>query len=125
MSNNASAITWFQVPAADFRRAVKFYSSVLKKELREETMLGERMGIFPFDGEGISGAVTEASYLKPSLDGNNVFLAVEGELDEALARVESAGGHVMTPKTLLGPDMGHFAVICDTEGNRIGLHSRV
>ena len=126
MSKNTSAITWFQIPAADFGRAVKFYSRVLKKELREETMLGERMGIFPYDydGEGISGAVTEAPYLKPSLDGNNVFLLVDGELDEALKRVESAGGHVMTPKTLLGPDMGHFAVICDTEGNRVGLHSR-
>jgi len=125
MSKNASAITWFQIPAADFGRAVKFYSTVLQKELREETMLGERMGIFPYDGEGVSGAVTEAAYLKPSLDGNNVFLAVEGELDQVLVRAEKAGGHVMTPKTLLGPDMGHFAVICDTEGNRIGLHSRV
>ena len=125
MSKNLNAITWFQIPAADFSRAVKFYSSVLKKELREETMLGERMGIFPYDGAGVSGAVTEAPYLKPSLDGNNVFLQVDGELDLALARVEAAGGHVMTPKTKLGPDMGHFAVICDTEGNRVGLHSQV
>src|SRR5215472_6739329 len=103
MSKNTSSITWFQIPAQDFGRAVKFYSRVLKKELREETMLGERMGIFPYEDGGISGAVTEAPYLKPSLDGNNVFLAVEGELNEALARVESAGGHVMTPKTKLGP----------------------
>lgn len=125
MSKNLNAITWFQIPATDFSRAVKFYSSVLKKELREESMLGERMGIFPYDGEGVSGAVTEAPYLKPSLDGNNVFLQVDGELDQALARVEANGGHVMTPKTLLGPDMGHFAVICDTEGNRVGLHSQV
>ncbi len=118
-----NAITWFQIPATDFGRAVKFYSAVLKKPLREETMLGERMGIFPYDGEGVSGAVTEANYLKPSLDGNNVFLLVEGELNQALSRVEAAGGHIMTPKTLLAPDMGHFAVICDTEGNRVGLHS--
>lgn len=123
MSKNPSAITWFQVPAADFKRAVKFYATVLQKPLREETMLGERMGIFPYQEGGISGAVTEAEYLKPSLDGNNVFLLVDDELDRALARVESAGGQVMTPKTPLGPDMGHFAVICDTEGNRIGLHS--
>ncbi|HET7176957.1 MAG TPA: VOC family protein [Gammaproteobacteria bacterium] len=123
MSKVVNAITWFQIPASDFGRAVKFYSAVLKKPLREETMLGERMGIFPYDGEGVSGAVTEASYLKPSLDGNNIFLQVDGELDQALQRVETAGGHVMTPKTALGPDMGHFAVICDTEGNRVGLHS--
>ena len=123
MSRPANAITWFQIPAVDFGRAVKFYSAVLQKPLREETMLGERMGIFPYDGAGVSGAVTEAPYMKPSLDGNNVFLLVEDEIDAALARVEAAGGHVMTPKTLLGPDMGHFAVICDSEGNRVGLHS--
>src|SRR5579864_2345834 len=94
MSRPANAITWFQIPATDFGRAVKFYSAVLKKTLREETMLGERMGIFPYDGEGVSGAVTEASYLKPSADGNNLFLLVEGELDQALTRAKTAGGKV-------------------------------
>jgi predicted enzyme related to lactoylglutathione lyase len=123
MSNHTNAISWFQVPATDFSRAVKFYSSVLQKPLREETMLGERMAIFPYEQNGVGGAVTQAQYLQPSLDGNNVFLLVEDELDNALERVEAAGGHVMTPKTRLGEDMGHFAVICDTEGNRIGLHS--
>lgn len=123
MNKQTSAISWFQVPATDFSRAVKFYSTVLQKPLREEAMLGERMAIFPYDQSGVGGAVTQAEYLQPSLDGNNVFLLVEDELDTALERVESAGGHVMTPKTKLGEDMGHFAVICDTEGNRIGLHS--
>lgn len=123
MNKQTSAISWFQVPATDFGRAVKFYSTVLQKPLREETMLGERMAIFPYEQSGVGGAVTQAEYLQPSLDGNNVFLLVEDELDTELERVESAGGHVMTPKTKLGEDMGHFAVICDTEGNRIGLHS--
>ncbi|HET7650459.1 MAG TPA: VOC family protein [Gammaproteobacteria bacterium] len=125
MSKLTNAISWFQVPAVDFSRAVKFYASVLQKPLREETMLGERMAIFPYEQHGVGGAVTQAEYLQPSLDGNNVFLLVEDELDNALARVAAAGGHVMTPKTRLGEDMGHFAVICDTEGNRIGLHSLV
>src|SRR5262249_31627621 len=118
MSKQASPISWFQIPATDFRRAVKFYSTLLQKELKEENMLGDRMGIFPYAEGAVGGAVTEAPYLKPSLDGNNVFLLVEGELDEVLKRAEQAGGHVMTPKTVLGPDMGHIAVICDTEGNR-------
>lgn len=125
MSKLTNAISWFQVPAVDFSRAVTFYANVLQKPLREETMLGERMAIFPYEQNGVGGAVTQAEYLQPSLDGNNVFLLVEDELDHALERVEAAGGHVMTPKTKLGEDMGHFAVICDTEGNRIGLHSLV
>ncbi|MGH8372896.1 MAG: VOC family protein [Gammaproteobacteria bacterium] len=123
MSKQTSAISWFQIPARDFNRAVKFYSSVLQKPLREQTMLGERMAVFPYEQSGVGGAVTQAEYLQPSLDGNNVFLLVEDELNQALQRVESAGGHVMTPKTKLGEDLGHIAVVCDTEGNRIGLHS--
>ena len=123
MSKNTSAITWFQIPAADFQRAVRFYSSVLNTQLREETMLDERMGIFPHEEGGVGGAVTEAPYLKPGMDGNNIFLLVKDGVDQALERVWNAGGKVLTGKTALGPDMGHFAVIRDTEGNRIGLLS--
>lgn len=118
-----SAITWFQVPAVDFTRAVKFYSTVLQQELREETMGDEHMGIFPFQDGGVGGAVTVSPTLKPAPAGINVFLLVEGDIDAPLSRVAAAGGSIVQPKTPLAPDMGHFAVIRDTEGNRIGLHS--
>ena len=122
MDHDNSALTWFQVPAVDFKRAVNFYNAVLQKQLREETFDGEPMGLFPYTGGGIGGAVTLAPYLKPSEDGTNVFLRVDGELNEALDRVAKAGGRLLTPKTEL-PGMGHYAIIRDTEGNRIGLHS--
>jgi len=35
----------------------------------------------------------------------------------------SAGGRIATPKVQLPGDMGCFAHITDTEGNRVGLHS--
>jgi predicted enzyme related to lactoylglutathione lyase len=122
MDHSNSALTWFQVPAADFRRAVNFYNAVLQTQLREETMADETMGLFPYQEGGVGGAVTLAPYLKPGENGTNVFLLVKGELNEALDRVAKAGGKLLTPKTEL-PGMGHYAVIRDTEGNRIGLHS--
>lgn len=122
MDHSNSALTWFQVPAVDFRRAVNFYNAVLQTTLREETMADETMGLFPYQEGGVGGAVTLASYLKPGENGTNVFLLVKGELNDALDRVAKAGGKLLTPKTEL-PGMGHYAVIRDTEGNRIGLHS--
>lgn len=122
MDHDNSALTWFQVPAADFRRAVDFYNAVLQTKLREETMADETMGLFPYQEGGVGGAVTLAPNLKPGENGTNVFLRVNGELNEALDRVAKAGGKLLTPKTKL-PGMGYYAVIRDTEGNRIGLHS--
>jgi hypothetical protein len=37
-------------------------------------------------------------------------------------RVEAAGGKVFKPKFAIGP-YGHCALLIDTEGNTIGLHS--
>jgi predicted enzyme related to lactoylglutathione lyase len=39
--------------------------------------------------------------------------------------VEPAGGKVLVPKTAIGMEgAGHFAMISDTEGNTVGLHSQ-
>jgi len=40
-----------------------------------------------------------------------------------LDKVEAAGGKITLPKTLISPENGFMAIIIDTEGNRIGLHS--
>ena len=42
-----NAINWFEIPAVDFERAVKFYSDILKVELRREIFTGMMNGIFP------------------------------------------------------------------------------
>jgi hypothetical protein len=41
-----------------------------------------------------------------------------------LDRVEGAGGKVLMSKTATTMDAGYFALIADTEGNTVGLHSR-
>jgi predicted enzyme related to lactoylglutathione lyase len=52
------------------------------------------------------------------------YTAKSGDLDNELSRVETAGGKVLQPKTLIKEDIGYMAVFLDTEGNRIALHSR-
>ena len=48
----------------------------------------------------------------------------EGRLDAIVGRVEQAGGKVEQPKTSIG-EHGFIALIRDTEGNVVGLHSSV
>lgn len=43
----ASVINWFEIPTADFPRAVKFYEHVFDTRLRQEDMGDMRMGVFP------------------------------------------------------------------------------
>jgi len=44
------------------------------------------------------------------------------DLQVALDRVEGAGGKVLQARESIG-EFGNIAMILDTEGNRIGLHS--
>ena len=59
---------------------------------------------------------------KPSANGTRVYLSCEGMIDEVIGRIAKAGGKIITPKTQIG-DMGWIAMITDTEGNTVGLHS--
>jgi predicted enzyme related to lactoylglutathione lyase len=48
-----------------------------------------------------------------------IYVAVDS-IEDALRKVERAGGKTVTPKTPI-PDMGAFARVSDSEGNVIGL----
>jgi predicted enzyme related to lactoylglutathione lyase len=82
------------------------------------------MAVFPYDRNGgIGGCVVVMDTHQPSATGSIVYLYVGKDLDGALARTRSAGGQVAHDKTPLPGDLGHFAHIIDSEGNRVGLHA--
>lgn len=118
----ANVVVWFDVPTNDFDRAVKFYSDILGAPVRVQEYEGTKLGFFPMEGEGTGGdIVPPGQEHKPSADGTRIYLNAEGKLDQVLGRVEKAGGTIVTPPFQI-PD-GKIAVITDTEGNRVGLHS--
>lgn len=117
-------ITWFDIPTEDFDRAVKFYSDILGQKVRVDTYMDQKLGFFPMEGrEGVGGdLVPPGMGNKPCANGTRVYLSCEGILDEVLGRVEKAGGKIIAPKFKIG-EVGWIAVIMDTEGNIVGLHS--
>jgi predicted enzyme related to lactoylglutathione lyase len=119
------AINWFEIPAANFERAVTFYNTILDASLRKEIIAGVPNGILPYEQDdshnAIGGAVIFDERIKPGMSGILPYLNCTGKLDAVLSRVPAAGGLVLMPATQT--PFGSLAMIMDSEGNRIGLHS--
>ena len=111
---------WFEIPAHDLDRAVRFYESVLKAKLTVADMGPMRMGVFPHE-KAARGApsCTQPGY-EPAVTGTVVYLSLD-DIRPALAGFPGAGGEVLLPLTELPEGAGVFAQIRDTEGNRVGL----
>ena len=122
-----NAISWFEIPATDLPRAQKFYETIFGIQLMPMDMDNIKMRMFPLDDmmTQVGGAIVESGgFHKPSLtEGPLIYLNGNPDVQLIMNRVEAAGGKIMVPKTQISPDYGYMAVIIDTEGNRIGLHS--
>ena len=123
-----NVINWFEIYTSDFNRAKKFYTEVFKCELTDLPMASDNhpemeYATFPGDqnGWGASGALAKLDMAKPGMGGTIVYFISE-EINEELSRVEAAGGKIIRPKQDIG-EYGFIALVEDTEGNMIGLHS--
>ena len=121
-----NAISWFEIGVADLDRATKFYETIFNVKLNPLDLPNIKMRMFPLeDMMGVGGALVDSGgFHKPSVtDGPLIYLNGNPDVQKILDKVETAGGKIMVPKTEISPEYGYMAVIIDTEGNRIGLHS--
>jgi predicted enzyme related to lactoylglutathione lyase len=118
-----NTINWFELPVTDFDRAKKFYESIFESSISDQMMGPYRMGFFPGDGEGVSGAIVHGEGYVPSDKGAMVYLNADGIIDEVIGRIGKAGGKVVVPRTPITPEIGDFAIFLDTEGNKVALHT--
>lgn len=112
-------VSWVEIPAVDFNRAVKFYNAILGIELHEIDCGTEKMACFP-TGEG---AISFAPGFTPSKDGVLISLNTGNDLDNTMIRIEKNGGQIIQPKTKIQvDDRGYFSLFIDCEGNKLGLY---
>jgi hypothetical protein len=121
-----NAIDWFEIPVVDLDRAQFFYEFLLCVPMRRESIDGSQLALFQYDGAG--GGAGGCLYAgpdarRPGESGTLIYLNAGPSLDEVLSRVNAAGGRIVTTKVQLPGDMGVYAHIVDSEGNRIGLHA--
>lgn len=119
----ANAITWFEIPVTNLTRASQFYTAVIQQELKKEQFGPHELRTFPYQQPGVGGCLMQGAAYQPSAQGAVVYLPVTDSMDAALLRTTRAGGRVALARTELPGDMGCYAHIIDTEGNRVGLHA--
>lgn len=118
----ANQAVWFDIPVKDLDRAIRFYSEVLGAKVKKEEFPGGAIGVLPHEDGEVGGCLVNKDDAKPSDHGVLLYLDVQGRLDRAVAAVEPNGGRVIQPKHPIGP-YGFRAIILDSEGNRLALHS--
>ncbi len=112
-------IVWFDVPASDLERAMNFYSKVLDVEIKEEF---PGVAVMSHDKGTVGGCIFKSEEIQPSDQGALLYFNVNGRLDAAVALAEECGGTIKEPRHAIG-EFGHRALVIDSEGNRIALHS--
>lgn len=120
-------VVHFEIPFDDKTRAMKFYTDAF----------GWNLADMPQMDYVIAGTVPVGEDQRPkepgAINGGMMARARDAQhptiyadvpsIDEALQKIQAAGGKVVTPKTPI-PGMGAFARVTDTEGNVIGVFSQ-
>ena len=116
--------SWIEIPVVDMKRAKRFYGELLGVALNEMPMGGNDYALLEVKDKFNTGCLVKGDGYVPSMQGLVVYLNGGDDLSAVLARVEVGGGKVLLKKTFLSKEAGHIAYFVDTEGNKIGLHSR-
>lgn len=115
-------VGWFEIYVQDLPRAQAFYETLLGLRLSplpgQDDMLAFAMNN---EGYGASGALVRMDGVASGGNSTLVYFHCADCAVEA-ARVPGAGGQVIKPKMSIGP-YGHIALVCDPDGNMVGLHS--
>lgn len=118
-------VGWFEIYVQDMPRAQKFYETVLGVELMKLATPAPELEMLAFpmnmEASGASGALAKMEGYPSGGMGTLVYFSCEDCANEA-SRVEAAGGKICKPKMAIG-QYGFIALVSDTEGNMIGLHS--
>jgi predicted enzyme related to lactoylglutathione lyase len=109
-------ICYLEIPANRAEDSARFYSDIFGWKVRER---GD--GNLAFDDTGcVSGTWVKESDRTPD-EHTRTYIMVD-DITESLAQIVKAGGRVITPRTVIGANMGVFAVFADPVGNEFGLY---
>jgi predicted enzyme related to lactoylglutathione lyase len=125
----SNVVGWFEIYVQDIDRARRFYQATLQVEL--SNMMSpdqsggplEEMWAFPSqqDAYGSPGALVKMQGMAPSGNGVIIYFMCD-DCATTAERAKEAGGKIFKEKFSIG-QYGFIALVNDTEGNMIGLHS--
>jgi predicted enzyme related to lactoylglutathione lyase len=113
-------VVWFDIPVTDLDRAAAFYAAALGVRVDKAAFGDSSIGVIEHrDG---NGGCLVPGHKEIAAGGVLIYLNVDGRIRDAVNRVVPHGGTVLQPTHSIGPH-GFRAVILDSEGNRVALHS--
>lgn len=122
---NKNPVGWFEIYVQDMPRAKQFYEDVFQIQLRALTPPFDGIELWGFPCEqqsyGSTGALVKLNGCASGGNSTVIYFHCADCAVEA-ARVKAYGGSVYREKMSIG-EYGFIALVTDTEGNRIGLHS--
>jgi len=118
----SNLIVWMDIPAKDLNRAIDFYSNVLNIDVVKQDLPEVSLGMFPSSDNSMTGCIYVDNQPIKNDVGPLLYFSAEGRLDDAIQKAVSFGGEILEEKHQIGP-YGWRAIVKDSEGNRIALHS--
>ena len=123
MSTNRNVVGWFEIYVQDIDRAKSFYQNTFEVTLEPLESPGMELWAFPMqpDSPGCAGALVKMNGKDSGVGGTIVYFVCADCAVEA-SRAAQNGGKIQKEKMSIG-QYGFIALVLDTEGNMIGLHS--
>lgn len=121
-------IGWVEIPVSDIERAEKFYTDYFGFQMSRQPDQQDgnvQMSWFPMtmDSYGAAGMLIKSPGHIPSHEGPLVYFTSPGEgLGAGVAKAKEQGIKILMEKMDIG-EHGFFALLEDSEGNRIAIHS--
>ena len=123
----ANLVGWFEIYVQDMERAKAFYEAVFQGALaamdKSDAFPDMEMQLFPMDcqASGAAGALVRMTGVPSGGNSTLVYFSCNDCAVEA-ERAVAHGGSIFKEKMAIG-EHGFIALVFDTEGNMIGLHS--
>lgn len=120
-------VGWFEIYVQDMPRAKAFYEAVfhgtLEPMVKPDMFPDMEMQLFPMDcsAAGSAGALVKMTGIPSGGNSTLVYFNCDDCAVEAV-RAAANGGRIFKDKLSIG-EHGYIALVYDTEGNMIGLHS--
>lgn len=114
-----NGICHIEIPSRDFEKAKKFYGDLFNWQFNYI----KEMDYLTFKApDGVGGGFSKGYSIAEKA---GIFLYIEVEdIETIIKNGENMGGKTVKGKTLLGPEIGYFAILADLEGNQIGLWAK-
>jgi uncharacterized protein len=123
LNSQYNRAVWFDIPVSDLDRAAAFYEAVLNIKIHRQEADGVAFAVMDQQG-GNSGCLIPNTDEISAKVGVLLYMNVDNRIRNAVQEVDKRGGKVIQRIHSIAPH-GYRAVVLDSEGNRIALHSTV